>query len=228
MGTILEVKNLKKYYQIGETTTRAVDGVSFLVEEGDFISIMGPSGSGKSTLLYMLGLLEDPTEGEIILENEKVHNLKDTKSSAIRRNKIGFVFQFYNLIPNLSVLDNVLAPVLLEKKNVKEYTESAKRILEMVGLKNMEKVEATLLSGGQQQRVAIARALVNNPKYILADEPIGSLDIKTGKEIMELFKKLNRKGTTIIQVTHNEESSKYGNRVIRIVDGKIHAKKEGT
>lgn len=221
MSTILEVKNLKKYYNIGETTTKAVDDVSFKVEQGEFISIMGPSGSGKSTLLYMLGLLENPTEGEVIIDNEKVNNLKDSKSSAIRRNKIGFVFQFYNLIPNLSVLDNVLAPVLLEKKNVKEYVHSAKSILETVGLKGMEKVEASLLSGGQQQRVAIARALVNNPKYILADEPIGSLDIKTGKEIMELFKQLNQKGTTIIQVTHNEDSSKYGNRIIRIVDGKI-------
>lgn len=221
MSTILEVNNLKKYYNIGNVTTKAVDDVSFKVEQGDFISIMGPSGSGKSTLLYMLGLLENPTEGEVIIDNEKVNNLKDSKSSAIRRNKIGFVFQFYNLIPNLSVLDNVLAPVLLEKKNVKEYVSSAKGILETVGLKGMEKVEASLLSGGQQQRVAIARALVNNPKYILADEPIGSLDVKTGKEIMELFKQLNQKGTTIIQVTHNEDSSKYGNKIIRIVDGKI-------
>lgn len=221
MSTILEVNNLKKYYNIGNVTTKAVDDVSFKVEQGDFVSIMGPSGSGKSTLLYMLGLLENPTEGEVIIDNEKVNNLKDSKLSAIRRNKIGFVFQFYNLIPNLSVLDNVLAPVLLEKKNVKEYVSSAKGILETVGLKGMEKVEASLLSGGQQQRVAIARALVNNPKYILADEPIGSLDVKTGKEIMELFKQLNQKGTTIIQVTHNEDSSKYGNKIIRIVDGKI-------
>lgn len=221
MSTILEVNNLKKYYNISNATIKAVDDVSFKVEQGDFISIMGPSGSGKSTLLYMLGLLENPTEGEVIIDNEKVNNLKDSKSSAIRRNKIGFVFQFYNLIPNLSVLDNVLAPVLLEKKNVKEYVGSAKGILETVGLKGMEKIEASLLSGGQQQRVAIARALVNNPKYILADEPIGSLDVKTGKEIMELFKQLNQKGTTIIQVTHNEDSSKYGNKIIRIVDGKI-------
>lgn len=192
------------------------------VESGEFVSIMGPSGSGKSTLLYTLGTLEQPTEGKIFLDGQDITKCNDKIISKIRCQKIGFIYQFYNLMPDLSVEENILLPVMLDGKKITQYKEKLKMLLNDVGLYDRRKHKPQELSGGQQQRTAIARALVVNPKLILADEPIGNLDSQTGTEVMELLRSMNRKyGTTIIQVTHSEESAKYGSRIIYLKDGKI-------
>ena len=183
---------------------------------------MGPSGSGKSTLLYLLGGLDVATSGSVKLFGKELSTMKDDEQSIMRRRDIGFVFQFYNLIPNLNVEENIMLPVLLDGKKVKEYNERLEYILEVVGLQDRRKHTPRELSGGQQQRVAIGRALMNNPGIILADEPTGNLDSKTGMEIMELFKKINiTEGKTIIQVTHSSEAAKYGNRIINVRDGRV-------
>lgn len=224
MGVVIEGKNIIKEYTLGESTTRVLDEISVSIEEGEFVSIMGPSGSGKSTLLYILGGLDKPTQGEVLVKGKNIAKMKDAEESIMRRRDMGFVFQFYNLIPNLNVEENVLLPVLLDGKKAKQFKEQLDEILEIVGLSERRKHTPRELSGGQQQRVAIARALMNNPDIILADEPIGNLDSKTGTEIMELFKKINlQKKKTIVQVTHSDESAKYGNRIIRVKDGKVWA-----
>ncbi len=218
----LEGKNISKEYNTGETTTSVLKNISLQIDRGDFVSIMGPSGSGKSTLLYILSGLDEPTGGTVYINGEQVSKLDDNSKSILRRRNIGFVFQFYNLIPNLSVEENIMLPVLLDGKKLRDYRVQLNNILDVVGLSDRRTHTPRELSGGQQQRVAIARALINDPDIIFADEPIGNLDTTTGKEIMELLKEINLDGNkTIVMVTHSEDSAKYSNRIINVRDGVV-------
>ena len=220
--SIIEVDNLYKRFPMGKEEVEILKDINLNVEEGEFVSIMGPSGSGKSTLLYLLGGLDKPSEGDVFISGKNITTLKDRKESIMRRRDIGFVFQFYNLVPNLNVVDNIMLPFLLDGGKIKDYRNRLNEILEIVGLSDKKKHTPRELSGGQQQRVAIARALINDPEIILADEPIGNLDSKSGTEIMNLFKRINKeKGKTIVQVTHSLESADYGNRTIMVKDGRI-------
>lgn len=222
MEKIIELKELNKTYQNDDVTVDVIKNIDLDIYKGEFVSIMGPSGSGKSTLLYLMGGLEKPTSGTVMIDNNVFQEMKDAKESELRRKSIGFVFQFYNLIPHLTVEDNIILPVLLNGGKKKDCKERLSHLLEIVGLKDKRRSYPSRLSGGQQQRVAIARALINNPDIILADEPIGNLDSKTGNEIMELFKKINLKeGKTIVQVTHSKESALYGDRIIYVRDGEL-------
>ncbi|AAK79957.1 putative ABC transport system ATP-binding protein [Clostridium acetobutylicum] len=222
MKTAIEVTNLYKTFKNDKIETTILKNIQVTINEGEFVSIMGPSGSGKSTLLYLIGGLDKPTSGSIKIKGKDIAVMSDNEASNMRCRNVGFVFQFYNLIPNLSVEENILLPILLEGKSEKLYKEKLDEILEDIGLSTKRKYTPKQLSGGQQQRVAIARALINEPDIILADEPIGNLDSKTGNEIMELLRKINReKGKTIVQVTHSQESSTYGNRTIFLKDGMI-------
>jgi putative ABC transport system ATP-binding protein len=217
----IETRNLSKTYHIGEMPIEVLREINVSIDFGEFISIMGPSGSGKSTLLYMMGGLDKPTTGSIRIKGQELSTMNDKQESIMRRKDIGFVFQFYNLIPNLDVTENIMLPVLLDGKNIKDYRHKLDRILELVGLIDRKSHTPRELSGGQQQRVAIARALINDPDIILADEPIGNLDSKTGAEIMKLFKKINlENGNTIVQVTHSKDSAEYGDRIINLKDGR--------
>jgi putative ABC transport system ATP-binding protein len=183
---------------------------------------MGESGSGKSTLLYIIGGLDKPTSGNVVIDEKDINTLKEKEIAKFRRQDIGFVFQFYNLVQNLTVEENIMLPVVMDGKKEKDYKDRLDKILKIVGLEEKRKSLPNQLSGGQQQRVSIARAVIMNPKVILADEPIGNLDSKSGEEVMKLFKTLNEEeNVTILQVTHSEESAKYGNRIIRLKDGKI-------
>ncbi|MDY6960175.1 MAG: ABC transporter ATP-binding protein [Halobacteriota archaeon] len=217
---IIELKDVTKIYDMGKNVIRALDHVFLEVEEGEFVTLMGPSGSGKSTLLNMLGCLDVPTEGEIIIDGSDISELQDEELTKIRRDKIGFVFQKFNLIPTLTAGENVELPMIFQKIPPERCHE---RAIELFGMVNLE-VQfldhlPSELSSGQQQRVAIARALANDPLILLADEPTGNLDTKTGKSIMELLRVLNEKGRTIIVVTHDPRLSEYSKRTMRIVDG---------
>jgi putative ABC transport system ATP-binding protein len=222
MGIIIEAINLCKTYKMGEISIEVLRGVNFAVNQGEYVSLMGPSGSGKSTLLYLLGGLDKPTSGSIKLKGRELALMKDKEESEMRRREIGFVFQFYNLVPNLNLEENIMLPILLDGKKLKQYKNRLDEILEIVGLSDRRRHTPRELSGGQQQRVAIARALVNDPDIILADEPTGNLDSKTGTEILELFKRINKeKGKTIVQVTHSHEAAQYGTRIINVKDGRV-------
>lgn len=223
IGSIaVEGKHIVKDFRIGDTITKVLKGVSLEVMQGEFVSIMGPSGSGKSTLLYILGGLDTPTGGSVRLNGTDISHLEDEKMSRIRRRNIGFVFQFYNLIPNLNVEENIMLPLLLDGKKIGNYRKQLNQILEVVGLSDRRRHTPRELSGGQQQRVAIARALVGSPEILFADEPTGNLDSKTGSEIMHLLCDINREsGQTIIMVTHSPEAAKSSNRVITVRDGVI-------
>jgi putative ABC transport system ATP-binding protein len=218
----VEGKDIVKDFRLGDTITKVLKGVSLQVMQGEFVSIMGPSGSGKSTLLYILGGLDAPTEGSVHLNGTDISRFRDDKMSRIRRQHIGFVFQFYNLIPNLNVEENIMLPLLLDGKGMRDYGKQLKHILEVVGLTDRRKHTPRELSGGQQQRVAIARALIGSPEILFADEPTGNLDSKTGAEIMHLLRDINReRGQTIIMVTHSPEAAKSSSRVITVRDGVI-------
>ena len=218
----VEAKNIIKEYKIGNTTTRVLKEVSLQVMKGEFVSIMGQSGSGKSTLLYILGGLDTPTSGKVYMNGADISHFNDEKMSIIRRRNIGFVFQFYNLIPNLNVEENIMLPLLLDGKNLKDYKNQLDEILDIVGLTDRRKHTPRELSGGQQQRVAIARALIGKPEILFADEPTGNLDSKTGIEIIDLLNKINRdNGKTIIMVTHSPEAAKSSSRTITVSDGLI-------
>jgi len=218
----IEVNGLTKTFVTGKEEANVLKELNFSVDKGEFVSIMGPSGSGKSTLLYLLGGLDKPTSGTIMLEGEDLSKVKKKAMSKLRRTKIGFVFQFYNLVQNLNVEDNIMLPIILDGKKPKKHEEKLAQILDVIGLSDKRKSLPRELSGGQQQRVAIARALISEPDIIFLDEPIGNLDSKTGKEIMELFKEINVKyGKTLIQVTHSQSAAKYGTTIIRLVDGEI-------
>jgi len=222
MESVIETVDLWKVYQLGTVNVEVLRDINVLIHKGEFVSIMGPSGSGKSTLLYLIGGLDKPTSGSIRVNGHEISKMKDKEESSMRRKEIGFVFQFYNLIPNLSVEENILLPLLLDGKNIKNYKDELHDILTIVGLTDRRNHTPKELSGGQQQRVAIARALINEPEIILADEPIGNLDSKTGTEVMELLKAINQeKGRTIVQVTHSKEAADYGQRIINLKDGKV-------
>lgn len=222
MQAIIEAQGLNKTYKLGSLDVEVLKDINLTIDQGEFVSIMGPSGSGKSTLLYLIGGLDKPTSGSVKIKGSELSEMKDKEQSIMRRRDIGFVFQFYNLIPNLNVEENVMLPVLLDGKKLKDYRSKLDEILEVVGLSERRAHTPRELSGGQQQRVAIARALVNDPDIILADEPIGNLDTRTGMEVMELLQRINReKGKTIVQVTHSKEAAEYGNRVINVRDGKV-------
>lgn len=219
---IIEARNIKKEYRMGETVARVLNSISVQIAQGEFVSIMGPSGSGKSTLLYILGGLDNPTGGSVFMDGEDISKFNDYKKSVMRRRSIGFVFQFYNLIPNLNVEENILLPILLDGKNAKDYKKQLNNILDIVGLADRRKHTPRELSGGQQQRVAIARALINSPEIIFADEPTGNLDSKTGTEIMKLLQEINRESNkTIIMVTHSADAAAYSNRIVSVRDGAI-------
>lgn len=222
MENIIEVKDLNKTFLLGELSVDVLKDINMSVEKGEFITIMGPSGSGKSTLLYLLGGLDKPTTGKILIKGQDISALSDEEQSIMRRREVGFVFQFYNLVPNLTVEDNVMLPLLLDGKKINKYRDKLDEILDVVELSDRKKHTPRELSGGQQQRVAIARALINEPDIILADEPTGNLDSKTTEEVMNLFQKINReKGKTILQVSHSLETAKYGNRIINVKDGRV-------
>ena len=216
----IEGKNIIKDFQLGDTKTRVLKNISLKVIQGEFVSIMGQSGSGKSTLLYILGGLDVPTSGSVFMNGMDISKFNDEKMSRIRRQNTGFVFQFYNLIPNLNVTENIMLPLLLDGKKMRDYKKTLKDILEVVGLSDKRGHTPRELSGGQQQRVAIARALIGNPEILFADEPTGNLDSHTGAEIMSLLQRINKeRGQTIIMVTHSPEAAQRSNRVITVSDG---------
>ena len=218
----IEGRNIVKDFRVGDTTARILKNVSIQVLQGEFVSVMGESGSGKSTLLYILGGLDTPTEGAVYLDGMELSKLRDEEMSKIRRQKIGFVFQFYNLIPNLNVEENVMLPLLLDGHKMRDYEKELNRMLDMVGLSDRRRHTPRELSGGQQQRVAIARALIGQPDILFADEPTGNLDSRTGAEIMELLTEINREcHQSIVMVTHSLEAAKCSSRVITVRDGRI-------
>lgn len=219
---IIEVKNLNKSFKMGNEEVAVLKNINLNVHKGDFVSIMGPSGCGKSTLLYLMGGLDTPTSGSVYINNKEISKLSDKEISKVRRCELGFVFQFYNLVQNLSVEDNILLPILLEGYKPKNFKKELDELLDIIEMSHKRRVTPRELSGGQQQRVAIARALINNPDLILADEPIGNLDSKTGEEIMKLFKRVNReKEVTIVNVTHSKDAAEYGTHLITLKDGEI-------
>ncbi|HPW56614.1 MAG TPA: ABC transporter ATP-binding protein [Thermoanaerobaculaceae bacterium] len=218
---LIEIRDLRKVYEMGDTQVRALDGVSVDVERGDFLAIMGPSGSGKSTLMNLIGCLDSPSSGTYRLNTQEVSTLDDDELARIRNREIGFVFQTFNLLARTSALENVEVPLIYAGVSRAERQRKAKEMLERVGLADRMHHQPSELSGGQRQRVAVARALVNSPSILLADEPTGNLDSKTGEEIMALFAQLNREGNTIILVTHEEDIAAHARKRIRLRDGKI-------
>ena len=225
---LVELRNVRKIYHLGGEEIRALDGVSLDINTGEFISIIGPSGSGKSTLMHILGCLDSPSEGTIQLDGTMIENASPRELAGIRNKKIGFVFQFFNLLPKLNVLQNVELPMIYSGVSTRERQERAMDALKMVDLANRSKHRPSQLSGGQQQRVAIARALVNSPKIIFADEPTGNLDSHTGEAILKLFRTLSSEGRTIILVTHDPEIAAVTPRRIEIRDGKISERVDPT
>lgn len=218
--SILQTKALKKYYGMGDTQVRALDGVDLSVEQGEFVAIVGTSGSGKSTLLHMLGGLDRPTEGKVIVDGRDIFSLKDEALTIFRRRKIGFVFQSYNLVPVLSVWENIVLPIELDGARVDE--EYVRAVIATLGLESKLYSLPGQLSGGQQQRVAIARALAAKPAILLADEPTGNLDSKTSQDVLGLMKVTGRKfAQTMVMITHNEEIAQLSDRIVRIEDGRI-------
>ena len=223
MSAAVEVINLYKTYKLGNLDVEVLKDINLTIENGEFASIMGPSGSGKSTLLYLIGGLDKPTSGSLKINGKELAVMKDKQESIMRRRDIGFIFQFYNLIPNLNVEENILLPILLDGKKMKSYKGKLDELLGIVNLSDRRSHTPRELSGGQQQRVAIARALINDPDIILADEPIGNLDSSSGGEVMTLLKNISKKrGKTVIQVTHSKEAAEYGDRIINVKDGRIN------
>lgn len=222
MENIITVKNVYKSFGDKKHPIEVLKNINLTIKKGEFVSLMGQSGSGKSTLLYLIGGLDKPTSGEIKIKDEDINQLRDTKKAKLRRRDVGFVFQFYNLVQNLNVEDNIILPVIMDGKKRKDYQKQLDELLKIIGLEDKRKSLPKELSGGQQQRVSIARAVIMNPSIILADEPIGNLDSKSGEEVMKLFKRINEeKKITILQVTHSEDATKYGTRVIHLKDGAI-------
>ena len=218
---LLELKGIYKTYNQGNMDVPVLKDINLSIEQGEYVAIMGPSGSGKSTLMNIIGCIDKPTEGEYILDGENIEKCKDRELSYIRNKQIGFVFQNFNLLPRQSALDNVGLPLQYAKVPKRHRKKRCLEVLDMVGLSDRVNFKPTQLSGGQKQRVAIARAMVNNPKILLADEPTGALDSKSGIQVMKLFRELHKKGVTIIMITHSDEIASYADRVIKIIDGEL-------
>jgi putative ABC transport system ATP-binding protein len=217
---VLEASAIRKRYQMGEVTVEALAGVSLSVEKGEFVAAMGPSGSGKSTLLHLLGGLDGPSEGEITLAGQPLARLSDNEITVVRRRKVGFIFQFYNLLPTLTAEENVALPLLIDGQRIEPHRAKVERLLALVGLADRRGHRPDQLSGGQQQRVAIARAFVNDPEVVLADEPTGNLDSRAGAAVLELLRRAcDELGATIVMVTHDPRAASYADRVIFLRDG---------
>lgn len=219
MSGIIDLKGISKIYKTGDEDTVALKDIDLTVERGEFLAIMGPSGSGKSTLMHILGLLDRPTSGQYFLEGRDVSKLRDNRLAALRNQRIGFVFQQFNLLPRTTVLDNVLLPSIYGR--IKNSRSRALKVIEEVGLSDRINHKSNQLSGGQMQRVAIARALIMNPAIILADEPTGNLDSKRSLEIIDIFKRINSRGSTVILITHEEKIAHHADRIIKLLDGEI-------
>ena len=217
----IRAEDLHKHYKVGGVTVRALDGVSLDIKDGEYVTIVGTSGSGKSTLMNILGCLDTPTSGRYFLDGREVGALSDTELSDIRSQRIGFIFQSFNLIPSLTALENVELPLLYRKVPKKQRGDIALKALERVGLSDRALHRPTELSGGQQQRVAIARAIAADPQIILADEPCGNLDSRSGAEVLNILEDLNKNGKTVIMITHNEDTARKAQRLIRISDGRL-------
>jgi putative ABC transport system ATP-binding protein len=223
-SALLRVESLKKSYPQGDQIVEALKGVNLSIEAGQFVSIMGPSGSGKSTLLHLMGGLDRPTSGKVILNGESIDQLNDNELSLFRRRRLGFIFQFFNLLPTLSALENVALPQLLDGKSMPEIEAHAKELLATMGMEKRMHHKPDQLSGGEMQRVAIARALVSDPLLLLADEPTGNLDSKTGESVLTLLSDMVKKtGKTIVMVTHDQKAASFGSRIIRVRDGLIES-----
>ncbi|MEM4244588.1 MAG: ABC transporter ATP-binding protein [Candidatus Nanoarchaeia archaeon] len=223
-GTLIELKEVWKVYQMGEAEVEALRGVSLKIKKGEFVAITGASGSGKSTLMHLIGCLDKPTQGTILLEGRNISMMSESKLAEIRGRKIGFIFQQFNLIPTLNALENVALPIEFQNNTIDKTKERARKLLEVVGLGDRTHHKPTELSGGQSQRVAIARSLANDPEIVMADEPTGNLDSKTGKYIMDFLCELHEKqGKTVIMVTHDLELVNFAKRIIKLKDGKIES-----
>lgn len=220
---MLRLNKIEKYYSSGFMKTYVLRGITMEVKQGEFVSIMGPSGSGKSTLLHIMGMLDEPTNGEYHFLDQAVHKLSEKQKTEIHKEYIGFVFQSYHLIDELTVYENIETPLLYKKISASERKSMVADILDRFNIVGKKDLFPNQLSGGQQQIVGIARAIIGKPKLILADEPTGNLNSAQGEEIMQLFKKLNAEGTTIVQVTHSEKNASYGSRVVELLDGWIKA-----
>lgn len=218
---MIQIQNLKKSFRTEEVETLALNGVNLNVAQGEFVAVMGPSGCGKSTLLNIIGMLDNPTDGSYTFAGHEVSGLRESQRTQLRKGNLGFVFQSFNLIDELTVFENVELPLIYLKMNKAERKQKVQEVLERMKIAHREKHFPQQLSGGQQQRVAIARAVVTNPKLILADEPTGNLDSKNGIEVMKLLTELNQEGTTIVMVTHSDRDSHYAHRVINLFDGQI-------
>lgn len=218
---IIRLDNVCKNFQMGDNTVTAVCGINLHIKRGDFIALVGPSGSGKSTMMNLVGALDMATEGEIYLDGKDIEHLEESELAQIRGKKIGFIFQTFNLIPTLTAKENVMIPMMFQNYSREEKESRAEELLKELGLEKRLNHLPAKLSGGERQRVAIARALANNPEVILADEPTGNLDSKTGEQVMEILKNLNKQGKTVIMVTHNLEMAKQAKRIIKLKDGKI-------
>lgn len=223
MSEVIQVRDVTKFYLMGQEVIKALNGVSLDVYRNEYVALMGPSGSGKSTLMNILGCLDTPTAGSYVLNNQDVSNLVDDELAEIRNKEIGFVFQTFNLLPRLSALENVELPLIYAGMSKTDRRNRATEVLQQVGLGDRMSHKPNELSGGQRQRVAIARALVNNPSIILADEPTGNLDTKTSVEIMEMLNEIHANGNTVILVTHEEDIAEYAHRVVRMRDGKVES-----
>lgn len=225
---LIDLRDVFKHYHLGETLVKAVDGIDLKIEEGEFVSIMGPSGSGKSTSMNLIGSLDVPTKGDVFLDGENISNLTESDLAQLRGRKIGFIFQQFNLIPNLTAKENVMLPMVFQGIDKDERAEISAKLLEKVGLGERLDHSPNELSGGEQQRVAIARSLANDPEVILADEPTGNLDTKTGDSIMEFLNKLNAEGKTIIMITHEPELAvAHSQKIFWIKDGKVEKVTKG-
>ena len=226
MQEIIELKDVAKHYEMGENIVKALDGIDIKINKGEFVAIIGPSGSGKSTAMNLVGSLDRQTKGSIFLDKRDVSHFSESELAQFRGKKIGFIFQSFNLIPNLTAKENVTLPMIFQGTDKYEREERANKILALVDLAERMDHYPNQLSGGQQQRVAIARALANDPEIILADEPTGNLDSKTGEKVMDFLKELNKKGKTIILITHDKELAEQADTVYYIVDGKINSVKK--
>ena len=221
MEPIIQMTGVNKYYQVGEEKLHALRNVSLTVDRGEFLAILGPSGSGKSTLMNIIGCMDTADSGSYLLDGSEINAMKDQQLTQVRNEKIGFIFQKYQLIPKYSVMQNICMPLLIRGRSQREAEEFSAETIRLLGLGERVTHKPSELSGGQQQRVAIARALVGQPSILLADEPTGALDSTTGREVLELFIRLNELGNTIVMITHDEKVARYAYRVVRIVDGEL-------